>query len=255
MYGFKKNSDGCDVCECDWSPVSENIQCSERIPCEGNRVCNLNLKLCELVSVDKVNWFVYNFDVKTELFGNQKFVNAFKNGLINNIALKYDLEPSQIAVSSVESDGMTSFQIMPFYIENLEDFQKKMDQIDIDLNTHEFRSVLPAVAQLVEKNMNKSNESKWNRYTRQNPRVVLYLALVLLGCIALIFAGLFILILRRRIKYPGRSESKSPIFDTSYHQAPTDDDHYHAVHAPDGTAYVVVESEDIQSSNDKRALV
>jgi hypothetical protein len=29
MYGFKKNSDGCDVCECDWTPVSENIPCSE----------------------------------------------------------------------------------------------------------------------------------------------------------------------------------------------------------------------------------
>jgi hypothetical protein len=53
--------------------------------------------------------------------------------LINNIALKYDLEPTQITVSSVESDGMTSFQIMPFYIENLDDFQKKMDQIDIDV--------------------------------------------------------------------------------------------------------------------------
>jgi hypothetical protein len=29
MYGFRKNSDGCDLCECDWTPVSEKIQCSE----------------------------------------------------------------------------------------------------------------------------------------------------------------------------------------------------------------------------------
>jgi hypothetical protein len=55
------------------------------------------------------------------------------SGLINNIASKYDLETTQITVSSVEKDGMTSFQVMPFYIENLEDFQKKMDQIDDDV--------------------------------------------------------------------------------------------------------------------------
>jgi hypothetical protein len=66
--------------------------------------------------------------------------------LINNIAFKYDLEPTQITVSSVENDGMTSFQIMPFYIENLDDFQKKMDQIDtdvsLDINRFMFSKVL-----------------------------------------------------------------------------------------------------------------
>jgi hypothetical protein len=258
MYGFKKNSDGCEVCECDWSPVSEKIQCSERIPCTGNRVCNLNLKLCELVSAEKVNWFVYDFDVETQLFNDPTFVHAFKNGLINNIATKYDLEPTQITVSSVEQDGMTSFQIMPFYIENTDDFQKKMDQIDTDLNSHEFRTVLPAVARAVEKDnkINKhSKDSKWSRYIQNNPRFVLYITAVALGFVALIFAGIFVLIFRQQAKHPGRSESKSPIFDTSYHQAPTEDDHYHAVHAPDGTAYVVVESEDIQAPNHKRALV
>jgi len=53
--------------------------------------------------------------------------------LINNIAEKYDLERTQIAVSSVEDDGLTSFQVMPFFIESVDDFQKKMDQIDIDV--------------------------------------------------------------------------------------------------------------------------
>ncbi len=66
--------------------------------------------------------------------------------MINNIAFKYDLEPTQITVSSVENDGMTSFQIMPFYIENLDDFQKKMDQIDtdvsLDINRFMFSKVL-----------------------------------------------------------------------------------------------------------------
>jgi len=42
------------------------------------------------------------------------------------------------------------------------------------------------------------------------------------------------------------------MFDAPYHQAPTDDDHYHA---PDGKAYVVVETDDIHTSNDRRALV
>jgi hypothetical protein len=46
----------------------------------------------------------------------------------------------------VENDGTTSFQIMPFYIENLDDFQKKMDQIDtdvsLDINRFMFSKVL-----------------------------------------------------------------------------------------------------------------
>lgn len=57
----------------------------------------------------------------------------FFRDLINNIAEKYDLERTQIAVSSVEDNGMTSFQVMPFFIESVDDFQKKMDQIDIDV--------------------------------------------------------------------------------------------------------------------------
>ena len=55
-------------------------------------------------------------------------------GLINNIAAKYDLEPGQIAVSAVEPDSTTSFQIMPYNAENLDEFQQKMDQIDADVN-------------------------------------------------------------------------------------------------------------------------
>jgi hypothetical protein len=30
MYGFLKNQeDGCDLCECDWTPIAERIQCDE----------------------------------------------------------------------------------------------------------------------------------------------------------------------------------------------------------------------------------
>jgi len=174
------------------------------------------------------------------------------------LLLKYDLQITQITVSSVEHDGMTSFQIMPFYIENMDDFQKKMDQIDIDLNSHDFRHVLPSVASQINKKGDKNKNSRvtiWNNYVRKSPLFTLYLIAVAIGCLAFLFAGIFYVLFRQRLRHPGRSESKSPIYDPSYHQAPTEDDHYHAVHAPDGTAYVVVESEDIQAPNEKRALV
>jgi hypothetical protein len=254
IYGFRRNNDGCEVCECDWTPIAEKIPCSERTPCKENRVCNLNLKLCELVPNEKVNYFVYNFDVKTDLFQDPIFVNTFEKGLIQNIATKYDLEPTQITVSSVERDSTTSFQVMPFYAENLDDFQKKIDQIDDDLNTHEFRSVLPAVTRAIGQ-QETNDKSSWKLFAQKNRQLLTYVVAVLLGFIALICAIFFVLIFRRQIHHPGRSESKSPIFDSAYQPAPTDDDHYHAVHAPDGTAYVVVESEDIQAPNDKRALV
>jgi hypothetical protein len=47
--------------------------------------------------------------------------------------LKYDLEAAQITVSTVERNGLTSFEIMPYYVENMDDFQKKLDQIDTDV--------------------------------------------------------------------------------------------------------------------------
>lgn len=255
MYGFQKNSDGCDVCECDWSPIAEKISCSERIPCKDNRVCNLNLKYCELVDPEKVNWFVYDFDIKSKLFSDSQFVKTFKTDLINNIAEKYDLEKTQITVSSVEDNGMASFQVMPFFIESPEDFQKKMDKIDIDLNSHEFRSVLPSVARQIDRQTSKTVDSFWTRYIQPHSSLALYIVAVCIGIVALFFATIFFLMVRYRLRHPGRSESKSPIYDTSYHQAPTEDDQYRAVHAPDGTAYVVVENDDMHSSNDCRALV
>lgn len=251
MYGFKKNSDGCDLCECNWAPVSENIPCSDRVPCTGYRVCNANLRLCETVSADKVNWFVYNFDVRSDLFRDQDFILAFKRGLINNIAGKYDLEPGQIAVSAVEPDSTTSFQIMPYNSENLDEFQQKMDQIDADLGSNEFRNVLPSVANIAKK---PTPVNRWNGFLQSHPRIALYLVAIAIGLVALIVAGIFTMFFRGKGPYH-RTESKVPIYESSYHPAPTDDDHYQAVHAPDGTAYVVVESEDMITSNDKRALV
>ena len=59
--------------------------------------------------------------------------NCVFSGLINNIAAKYNLEPSQISVTAVEPNGMTSFQIMPYYLENADEFQTKMDNIDTDV--------------------------------------------------------------------------------------------------------------------------
>ena len=47
--------------------------------------------------------------------------------------MKYDLEPTQVKVSKVEGCGMISFQVMPFYVENRMEFQKKIDQIDVDV--------------------------------------------------------------------------------------------------------------------------
>jgi len=122
---FEKNEDGCDICECDWTPVAEKIQCDERVPCPGMRVCNLNLRLCEIVNPDRVNYFLYDFEVQSEIFKDDRFVQTFKNGLIQNIATKYGLEISQITVSSVEQNGLTSFQIMPFFFRKIWKFLKR----------------------------------------------------------------------------------------------------------------------------------
>lgn len=74
----------------------------------------------------------------TVMNGNVFFLHidlcVLARDLITNIASKYDLQTTQIAVSSVESDGMTSFQIMPLYAENADDFQRKMDLIDSDVS-------------------------------------------------------------------------------------------------------------------------
>jgi len=62
-----------------------------------------------------------------------KFSFFYFSGFIRNVAAKYGLEITQITVSSVEEHGLTSFQIMPFFNENMEIFESKMDQIDIDV--------------------------------------------------------------------------------------------------------------------------
>ncbi|UJR09837.1 hypothetical protein I4U23_014062 [Adineta vaga] len=252
MYGFRRSDDGCEICECDWTPVADRIQCSERISCPGTRACNLNLKLCETVNPEKINWFVFEFDVVTNMFQDTRFVHAFKNGFI---------KATQIVVSSVEQNGLTSFQIIPFVLENMEEFQKKVDQIDSDLNSYEFRSVLPAVARAIETGENPYPTrnpldgigEKFKTLTRKNTKLIIGVLVVLLIVSAFIIAAVYIHVCQRRLKY--RSGSKVPIFDATYQQAPTDDDHYHAVHAPDGTAYVVVETDDVHSSSDKRVLV
>ena len=56
------------------------------------------------------------------------------SGLIHNIATKYNLKVTQVTVSAVETTGVTSFQIMPHYAENMEEFQNKIDQIDLDVS-------------------------------------------------------------------------------------------------------------------------
>lgn len=66
------------------------------------------------------------------LLSEMKISNLF-SGLIHNIAAKYGLSISQITVSSVEGSGLTAFQIMPYFAENMEEFQVKMDQIDADV--------------------------------------------------------------------------------------------------------------------------
>lgn len=106
------------------------------------------------VDQDRVNWFLYDFELKSDLLKDQEFMKTFKtcvslmnaslfsnhfsiidfsSGLIHNIAKKYNLKTSQITVSKVEPTGSTSFQIMPYYDENMDDFQDKIDQIDSDV--------------------------------------------------------------------------------------------------------------------------
>jgi hypothetical protein len=263
MYGFRKNEDGCEICECDWTPVADKIQCDERIPCPDTRICNLNLKLCEAVDPDRVNWFVYDFEIESELFKDDRFIQAFKSGLIYNIAAKYGLERTQISVSSVEDHGLTSFQIMPFFNENMEIFDQKMEQIDIDLNSHEFRTVLPGVASAIEDgnfqspSRTRTGVNRWCQRLRNQIRTspIFYTIICLLFSIGCIFLVAMICQIRRRLRRTSRSESKTAIYDdASYQLAPSDDD-YKAVCAPDGTKYVVITSDDTHGSNDKQAMV
>ncbi|CAF1427349.1 unnamed protein product [Rotaria sordida] len=260
MYGFRRSDDGCEMCECDWAPVAEKIQCSERIPCPGTRVCNLNLRLCEIVDPDKVNWFLYDFEIESEMFNDKRFVQTFTNGLIQNIAKKYGLQITQITVSSVQQNGLTSFQIMPFFAENMEEFEKKMDQIDNDLNTHEFRSVLPVVVNVIDDIENERSTKtyvgklceKLRNFTRMSSKYMICMIIFLLILTGLTIIILYIYNYRRHFKQANRSDSKTPIYDTSYHQAATEDDHYHAVQVSDGTSYVVMGSDDIKLSNEKQ---
>lgn len=60
------------------------------------------------------------------------------------------------------------------------------------LNTHEFRSVLPAIALSI--NKDKPKGSKWNRYAREHPGLALYIAAILIGVTAFILAGIFIVV-------------------------------------------------------------
>lgn len=223
----------------------------------------MNLRLCEAVDPDRVNWFLYDFEIQTDMFNDPQFVQTFKNGLINNIAKKYSLEVTQIAVSAVQEHGLTSFQIMPFFAENMEDFEKKMDQIDIDLNSHEFRSVLPAVADIIDDNSSSDSSKnqmgrfchRFKNFLRANARTMIRIAMLLIIIMVVILIVRYIKKCQRRTKPSYRSESKSPICDASYQPTATDDDHYHAVHAPDGTQYVVIESDDPKLSSEKRVLV
>ncbi|CAF1039399.1 unnamed protein product [Rotaria sordida] len=263
MYGFRRSDDGCEMCECDWTPVAEKIQCSERIPCPGTRVCNLNLRLCEIVDPDKVNWFLYDFEIESEMFNDKRFVQTFTNGLIQNIAKKYGLQITQITVSSVQQNGLTSFQIMPFFAENMEEFEKKMDQIDNDLNTHEFRSVLPVVVNVIDDIENERSTKtyvgklceKLRNFTRMSSKYMICMIIFLLIFIGLTIIILYIYNYRRHLKHANRSDSKTPICDPSYHQAPTEEDHYHAVQVSDGTSYVAMGSDDIKLSNEKQVYV
>lgn len=82
------------------------------------------LKMKDLFKHLKSNFKIYFLKFK---------IYFYFSGFIRNIAAKYGLEITQITVSSVEEHGLTSFQIMPFFNENMEIFESKMDQIDIDV--------------------------------------------------------------------------------------------------------------------------
>lgn len=252
-YGFRRNQDGCEVCDCDWSPVAENIQCDERIPCEGARVCNLELQLCEIVSPDRVNWFLYDFEVDDGLFEDEKFVQIFKKSLIQKIAAKYILSPSQITVSSIEQNGLTSFQIMPFFDENTEEFDQKMDQIDADLNSHVFREVLPSVVDVIDSDKTPSTSarypwcSKLRRFVRSRP--MFFATVTVLSTVGLIFLIAYFHSNRRQWQLISRTDSKLPIYEASYTLTQGDEERDYA------GKHIIIDSAGLHSSNDKRALL
>ncbi|CAF1600404.1 unnamed protein product, partial [Didymodactylos carnosus] len=206
LYGFQKDEDGCDKCECDSTPIENQITCSDKEPCKEGYVCNLDILTCEAVPREKINYFMFYFDIDKSFFDDQAFLDTYKNDFIQNLASTYGLLPAQIFVFPIQPKRLTNFQIMPFFREDKDDFQRKMDQIDADIDNDEFRRVLPSVTSVI--------RNKWkqpvisDKSLRQRNRLILILIGALVVLLSLIIATVFFILFRRRFRRPGRSQSK-----------------------------------------------
>lgn len=149
------------------------------------------------------------------------------SALIHNIGKKYDLSTGQITVSRVEPNGLTSFQIMPYTNDNMEEFQRKIDDIDADvrfffnffrpkrknvlffqLNSHEFRAVLPAIVDVIADDSNPSSPNvierfrcRFNRFTIGRGRFIFYTIVLLLAVSFVVFASLIVKVIKNNVSF------------------------------------------------------